>query len=118
MFGGKVGSAPKVIMLDSSDCFAVDALQIEAKHFRSLTALAYELEQYLPLDAERMAIGIIASGNGLRQNREEGLIVLADRESLEKSIFDVETQGIWVAGVTPKFLLGCQFWCQENGIWI
>ena len=105
-----------VLALDSCDCFAIEAMQIEAKYFRSTTALAYELEQYLPLDAERMVIDVIASPKGIRNKREEGLIVVADRESLEKSILDVEALGFWIAGVTSKFLMGAQFWSQENGI--
>jgi len=74
------------------------------------------LEQYLPLDAERMAIDVIASPKGMRTKREEGLVVVADREALETVISALEEDGKWIAGVAPKFLMGSQFWCKENGI--
>jgi len=105
-----------VIALDSSDCFAIDAMQIAAKHFRSTTTLAYELEQYLPLDSERMVVDVIASPKGMRTKREEGLIVVADRDALETTISDLEKDGTWIAGIAPRFLMGVQFWCQEQGI--
>ena len=105
-----------VIALDSSDCFAIDAMQIAAKHFRSTTTLAYELEQYLPLDSERMVVDVIASAKGMRTKREEGLIVVADRDALETKISDLEKDGVWIAGIAPRFLMGAQFWCQEHGI--
>ena len=105
-----------VIALDSSDCFAIDAMQITAKHFRSTTTLAYELEQYLPLDSERMVVDVIASAKGMRTKREEGLIVIADRDALETKISDLEKDGTWITGIAPRFLMGAQLWCQEQGI--
>ena len=112
----RVSQKRRVIALDSSDCFAIEAVQIEAKYFRSTTALAYQLEQYLPLDAERMVIDVIASPKGMRTKREEGLIIVADREALEATIAELERGGTWIAGVTPQFLMGAQFWSQEKGI--
>ena len=112
----RVSPKRRVIALDSCDCFAIEAVQIEAKYFRSTKALAYQLEQYLPLDAEQMVIGVRASPNGMRTKREQGLVVVADREALEATIAELEKGGTWIAGVTPRFLMGVQFWSQEKGI--
>ena len=103
--------------LESYECFAIDALQIDAEHFRSLTSLAYELEQYLPLDAERMAIGVVGYGESIsRKKRGQGLVVVADKESVIKTVSDLEEQGIWIAGIAPRFLMGAQLWAEESAI--
>ncbi len=111
-----VSQRRSVIALDSCHCFAIETVQIEAKYFRSTKALVYELEQYLPLDAERIVIDVIASPKGMQTKREEGLIVVADRVALETTISELEEDGTWIAGIAPKFLMASQFWCKENGI--
>ena len=106
----------RVIALDSCDCFAIESAQLEAKSFRSKSALSYELEQYLPLDAERMVIDIIAGPRGIRTQRNLGLVVVADRGALEAAISDMEETGDWIAGISARFLLVSQYWCQKNGL--
>ena len=106
-----------MVALESHECFAIDALQIGAEHFRSMTSLAYELEQYLPLDAERMAIGVVSHSESIsRKKRGQGLVVVADKESVGKTVSDLEQHGIWVAGIAPSVLMGAQYWAEESAI--
>jgi hypothetical protein len=106
----------RVIALDSCECFAIESNLIDAKVFRSKTALAYELEQYLPLDAEQMVIDVISAPKGGKTKREDGLILIADRKALDSKISDLEKEGTWIAGISSQFLMGAQLWCQEQRI--
>lgn len=106
----------KVVTLDSRDCFAIDASQIGAEHFRTKTSLAYELEQYLPLDAERMAIALGPSPVRGKAHANQGLVVVVDQAPIQATVEDLESQGNWIAGVSPKFLLAAQWWAAEHGV--
>jgi hypothetical protein len=106
----------KIVTLDSRDCFAIDASQIRAEHFRSMTLLAYELEQFLPLDAERMAIALGPLPGGRKAHANQGLVVVADQAPIQEKVNELESQGTWIAGVSPQFLLGAQWWADAHGV--
>jgi hypothetical protein len=106
----------KVVTLDSRDCFAVDTSEIGMEHFRSTTSLAYELEQYLPLDAERMAIAIGPTPMRSKVRTNHGLVVVVDRAPVQERVSELELQGSWIAGVSPKFLIASQWWANEYGV--
>ncbi|MEQ1830384.1 MAG: hypothetical protein ABL921_30785 [Pirellula sp.] len=114
----------ELILLSTQECFAIDANQIESKHIRSKSLLSYNIEQFLPLDGERMAIEICSIGsrslNEGRQSekseRKDGLIVIADRESLLSKVETVESDGTWVAGIAPRMFLIAQRWCEINRV--
>jgi hypothetical protein len=100
----------KIILLESDECFAIDSGSIALEHFRNRNTLAYELEQFVPLDAERMTIGIAGSG----QRKGRGLILVADRDEIQARVNEQEKAGDWIALIAPKFLLEAQQWCLSQ----
>jgi hypothetical protein len=102
----------RAILLESNDCFAIDSGAIGQEHFRNMKSLAYELEQFIPLDAERMVLAV--AGNNRKKGR--GLVLVADRDWLQSQVDELEQAGEWIALITPKFLFEAQHWCISQSV--
>jgi len=94
-----------VLGLRSHECFCVDTTSFPASTRQSLRTLRYDLEKYLPIDAEQMAVDMSV-----------GLIVIVDRDRILPSVKSAEVEGYWIAGVSPVVLLAADALLREQNL--
>ncbi|QDT07428.1 hypothetical protein K227x_58550 [Rubripirellula lacrimiformis] len=83
-----------VIALRTSDCFGFSKTVSERKRLKNRKQIVYELEEYLPIDADDLSIARVESRGGL-------LIVATDSESIKPLVARLEATGKYVASISP-----------------
>ncbi len=106
-------SRPTVIILLSKDCYAVPIDQLPNLTSLKCEHLAYVLEQFLPHDAESIAVS--TNVKTLRE-KSSGLCIAVHREKIQSMIESHEANGEWIAGVTPKAFLAVEALLQDRTI--
>ncbi|MCU0718141.1 MAG: hypothetical protein MUC83_00440 [Pirellula sp.] len=97
-------------MLSSSQCFAVPASAIPPLSLESPEKLRYELERFLPLDAEEL---VVASLDGV-SFKKSPLILATSKSTLEDEIARLANPDQWLTCVSPEPLIVIQQWLLQN----
>ncbi len=89
---------PVVVALPTSDCFSFCRDVSERKRLKNRRRMAYDLEEFLPVDADDLAIASISSRGGL-------LVIAADAASIAPLLSKLEASGRYVEAIAPMVLL-------------
>ena len=102
--------SPEIIAIASKDCFVVPGDAIDWTAVKTKTALAYQLEQFLPLDAEELCV----CQQRFASNNHRSVLVACERSTVEGLIQELEDQDQWIACVSPKAILAAQSFLMRH----
>lgn len=91
-----------VIALRTTSCFSVPCHALNNVDNLLGPTLSFELEQFVPLDAEEMLVARPSSHGGL------DVFTVFRRDVVDEAIHETEVEGLHVASVTPKVFLTVQ----------
>lgn len=98
------------ILLTSARCFAVPAFAISPASLESTEKLRYELERFLPLDAEEL---VVTSLDGV-SFKKSPLILVTSKSTLQDEIGRLTNPDQWLTCVSPEALIVIQQWLSQN----
>jgi hypothetical protein len=98
------------ILLASDQCFAIPSDSIEKPNLENVDKLKYELERFLPFDAEEL---LVASLNG-RSFKRSPLILAASKLKVEEHLKQLPYPKQWISCISPEPLILVQFWLLKN----
>ncbi|MFN8741013.1 MAG: hypothetical protein ACK5YR_13880 [Pirellula sp.] len=98
------------ILLASSECFAIPASAIPSFSLESTEKLRYELERFLPLDAEEL---VVASVDGI-SFKKSPLILATSKSTLQTQIDRLANPERWLTCISPEPLILIQQWLLQN----
>lgn len=87
-----------VLALNTSDCFSFFREVADRRRLKTRNAMVYDIEEFIPLDADDLAVGVLDSAGG-------SLIIAADSRSLVTLVRTIESRGGYIASITPIILL-------------
>ena len=98
------------ILLTSSQCFAVPASAMPPASLESTEKLRYELERFLPLNAEEL---VVTSLDGV-SFKKSPLILVTSKSTLQDEIGQLANPDQWLTCVAPEALIVIQQWLLQN----
>lgn len=87
-----------VVGLKTVECFSFQRKTADHRRSKKRSILVYELEEFLPVDADQLAVGIARSAEG-------ALVVAVDAERWKPLIQSLELEGRYIAAVSPVVFL-------------
>lgn len=98
------------ILLTSSQCFAVPASAMPPASLENTEKLRYELERFLPLNAEEL---VVTSLDGV-YFKKSPLILVTSKSTLQNEIGQLAKPDQWLTCVSPEALIVIQQWLLQT----
>ena len=95
---GYSGNESVVLALPSAQCFSFFRSHDEARLLRNRRSLVYDLEEYLPVDGDDLAIDRMDSKAGF-------LLIAADCRHITNALKEMEERGAYVSAISPLIFL-------------
>lgn len=87
-----------VVAIESSDCTSFFRSRSDKRRLKNRASLVYDLEEFLPIDADDLAIDLIETPQG-------SLIIATEASAIRADIDQLESCGHYVSAVSPVIFL-------------